>query len=149
MPLPAHLPEPSGPVLTLSLSSCRAGRLVIARGELDMSTTHLLTELVDQLVRRPRTGPPQLILDLTGVTFFCAAGVNALLTVQHTLRERSVRLLLCGLSPRVQRILDITGDRTRFDIRPVAEALDAPHTDSLRVRPTVGVTTAQAGRRGG
>jgi anti-anti-sigma factor len=79
-------------------------------GDLDMSTTHLITELIAHVAN----SPSQVILDMAGVSFICAAGLNALLHAQKTIKEAGGRLLLRDPSATTKHILSITGTADIF-----------------------------------
>jgi anti-anti-sigma factor len=75
---------------------------------------HQLVELVDALVAiEPRR---LLVLDLAGVTFFCADGIRALLRVRSAVTAAGGRLVLRGPAPCVRKVLAITGDDRLFEV---------------------------------
>jgi anti-sigma B factor antagonist len=76
---------------------------VIVSGELDVATSGFVVDAVIQLMA---PGIPQLAIDLSEVTFIDSGGLHALLRLRRT---RSVEIV--AVSPRVERILDITGTR--------------------------------------
>src|SRR3712207_6213488 len=79
------------PILSLALTGRGPVTVIVATGEIDMSSAHLLTELVDAVMRDQ---PLRVVLDLANVTFFCAAGVTALLEVRRAVTARAGRLVL-------------------------------------------------------
>jgi anti-sigma B factor antagonist len=105
---------PSGTLLVEVTDVAPVTVLALA-GELDMNTTHLLVDRVDDLVQTSPRGL-RLVLDMREVTFFCADGVRALLTVRGILAAAAGQLTLRAPSGSVRRVLDITGDTRRFDI---------------------------------
>jgi anti-anti-sigma factor len=77
------------------------------RGPLDMETAGQLVDLVDSvLAGQP---PPVLILDLSGVDFFCAAGVTALLTARRRLASSGCALMLRRPSRITVAVLELVG----------------------------------------
>jgi len=94
----------TGPVTTITI-----------HGELTYGTTHLLTDVVDRVVRQQ--APRELVLDLAGVTFFCSAGIHALLDTRSRVAGSASRLVLYQPSETVRTVLVITGDDRHFDIR--------------------------------
>jgi anti-anti-sigma factor len=82
-------------------------------GELDMSTTHLITELIAYVAE---SSPSHVILDMTEVSFFCAAGLNALLQAQKTIKDAGGQFLLRNPSATTSSILTITGVAGIFQI---------------------------------
>ncbi|MEU0513724.1 STAS domain-containing protein [Amycolatopsis sp. NPDC006125] len=78
----------------------RSGAAVVrATGEIDLSTAPRLAET---LAEQPGT----VVLDLTGVAFLSAAGVQAMLDVRA--RGRELRLV-APPSCRANRVLDLSG----------------------------------------
>lgn len=98
-------PDAEPPVLSAALSY---GPVTVIRlsGELDMSTEHLITELV---ARVSQEHPSQVILDMAEVSFFCAAGITALLHARNTIKDAGGELLLRRPSTITMRILTTTG----------------------------------------
>jgi anti-anti-sigma factor len=96
------LPEP---ILTVRLISWGNPTVIEINGEIDLNTAHLVTELVDHVARHR---PTQVILDMAGVSFFCADGLRALLQARTTVTAAGGRLLLRAPSPRTCRVLTIT-----------------------------------------
>jgi anti-anti-sigma factor len=92
-------------LLHLDLASRGAVTLIAISGELDMSNAHRLTELV-QHVARGR--PLRVVLDMSEVSFFCAAGVSALLRARNTIMAAGGQLVLRDPSPRTWKVLTIT-----------------------------------------
>jgi anti-anti-sigma factor len=77
--------------------------VVVVSGELDGETSPYVADAVLQLV-----GPhaARVFVDLREVTFIDSGGLHALLRLRRT---RPVDVI--GVSPRVDRILDISGTR--------------------------------------
>jgi anti-anti-sigma factor len=77
--------------------------VIVISGELDLEASKFVIDAAAQLA-----GPmsPHLRLDLSEVTFLDSAGLHALLRLRQT---RSVEIV--AVSPRVERVLDITGTR--------------------------------------
>lgn len=78
-------------------------------------------ELHTQLLGRLQTGEP-LTLDLSGVESIDSAGIQLLLSLRASLREREQALTLSGASPVVRSALDVYGLR--------AELLGTEHVDA-------------------
>ncbi len=73
---------------------------------------------------RKRPHVQRIIIDLTPITLITTPGLGALVAVQKFCREHKIRLVLCGLSPYVREIFDLTRLSTVFDVTPTrAEAL--------------------------
>jgi anti-anti-sigma factor len=102
------------PIMSLSLTSHADVAAITISGELDLSTTPLLTELVERVVARDR--PVRVVVDLAGVTFFGATGVDALLLAHDTVAAAGGRLLLRAPSPCTQKVLTITDADRLFEL---------------------------------
>jgi anti-anti-sigma factor len=88
--------------------------VIAVRGEVDMSTAHVLTEMVEHAVGRR---PSRVVLDLSEVTFFSAHGISALLSAQSTATGARVELALRDPAPCVAYLLAVTGARS--DLTPL------------------------------
>lgn len=75
-------------------------------GEHDVDT---LSTLTDTLTRAIGTDDSDVIVDLSGVTFMCAATVGALIGGRNSLRRQSRSLTLRSPSPIAGRVLDLCG----------------------------------------
>jgi hypothetical protein len=64
--------------------------LVVATGEIDLSSAPTLLAKLDNALRHPSCRT--LITDLRGVQFLGARGITVLLTIQHTADTHDVRL---------------------------------------------------------
>jgi anti-sigma B factor antagonist len=71
-------------------------------------------------------GHPQLLLDMSGVSYMSSAGLRLLLQLHRTISENGGRLLLVGLSEELQETMSATGFLDFFEIYPsVDDALAA------------------------
>lgn len=100
------------PVLSLALR-CGPITVIELSGDIDMSTTHLITNLVTDVAKN---SPSRVILDMTEVTFFCAAGINALLHARETIKDAGGELLLRHPSKITMQILTMTRTADVFPI---------------------------------
>jgi anti-sigma B factor antagonist len=105
-------PEAEPPVLSLALT-CGPITVIELSGDVDMSTAHLITELVTRVSEKH---PSQVILDMTDVSFFGAAGITALLHARRTTKDSGGELLLRHPSRITMRILTTTGAAAIFPI---------------------------------
>lgn len=94
------------PIMSLTLSHDGSESVISVVGELDMSTAHLLTQLVDSLCRAPT---PLIAVDLSAVRFLGAHGISALLRSGQLAADAGGQLTLRALSPFVRRVLDVAG----------------------------------------
>ncbi|MCM0675923.1 STAS domain-containing protein [Micromonospora phytophila] len=100
------------PILSLAVAREGPATVVAVRGPLDMGTVGLLVDLVDNVMSDQP--PPVLVLDLSGVDFFCAAGITALLTVRRRVASGGCALVLRKPSRITVALLDMVGLRHEF-----------------------------------
>lgn len=88
-------------------SAERDGRSVItATGELDAHSAPALQSQLEPLTARPNAS---LVVDLTDVGFIDSTGLGVLVTALKHVREVDGRLDVVVVSPRVLKVLAITG----------------------------------------
>jgi anti-anti-sigma factor len=113
-------PDPTA-LLSLEMTGTALVTVVRVSGELDLSTAHLLTGLVDLVVGN--SAPRRLVLDLSAVSFFAAVGVSALVHARNAVSVRGGALLLREPSRNVRRVLALTGDLQRFAVEARQQAV--------------------------
>lgn len=93
----------------LSLAVVRDGPAIVVEvtGPLDMDTVGRLVDAVDNLMAGQP--PPVLVLDLSRVSFFGAAGVTALLRVRRRVAARGRTMVLRRPSRITVAVLDMVG----------------------------------------
>jgi anti-anti-sigma factor len=91
--------------------------VVTVGGELDMSNAHLFTDLIEHVLEQE---PLRLVLDLAGLTFFCAEGVRALQRVQAAITAAAGDLILLNPSPITMKVLALTRTIGLFRIEAAA-----------------------------
>ena len=84
------------------------------RGELDIATVGQVRGALARAVAADDT----VLVDLGAVTFVDAATVGVLLTANAEARLMGQRVVLCELSPRVRRVLNLLGVEREFEIVP-------------------------------
>ena len=82
-------------------------------GELDLATVPRVRE---QLHAALAARPARLVVDLTGCRFVDASALSMLLDVHRRAWRAGGVLTLRGCSPRVLRLLSLTGLRRVFDL---------------------------------
>ena len=82
-------------------------------GVLDLASVARTRE---QLHDALAAGPERLVVDLTGCTFVDASALSMLLDVHRRASRSGGVLTLRGCSPRVLRLLSLTGLRRVFDV---------------------------------
>ena len=88
-------------------------RVVEVVGELDLSSVARTRE---QLHDALAAEPAQLVVDLSRCTFVDASALSMLLDVHRRAWRTGSVLTLRGCSPRVLRLLSLTGLRRVFDV---------------------------------
>lgn len=115
MPLAPALSStlPAQPVPTQSVT-CRPAVVVVAvQGALDLGTVPRMRELLrDALNERPG----RLVVDMVDCPFLDACALTMLLDVHRRCWRAGSVLTLRGCSPRVLRLLSLTGLRRVFDL---------------------------------
>lgn len=99
-------------ILSLVLGSEGPATVVEVRGQLDLDTAHLLVDAVENVMAGQP--PPVLVLDLSQVNFFCAAGITALLTVRRRAASDGCALLVRNPSRITRTVLGIAGLTDEF-----------------------------------
>ena len=84
---------------------------VVARGELDATTTHRLRHLLSELLRQPLT---RISIDLSAVTFMDSAGLGALVANHGAAERVGIELRVIACSSPVARVMEITGATQRL-----------------------------------
>ncbi len=116
------------PLLSVELVGCGPVTVIVVAGDLDMTTAHLLTELIEQVVVEH---PSRVVLDMAGVSFFCADGLRALLHARTTITAAGGRLVLRAPSATTRRVLTITGTDHLF---PLERSEASPRRDGASPR---------------
>jgi anti-sigma B factor antagonist len=81
------------------------GRAVVT-GDLDVSVTDRLEA---RLVALREAGATSLIVDATDVTFLDSSGLRALVHARNAFEQEGGSFVIDGMSPAVQRVLDLCG----------------------------------------
>lgn len=132
MPTPrTPAPRPAGErsvhsrALRISVARPEPGlSLVHLRGEIDLSTTERLAELIHQ--RMNAVALRGLVLDLTGITFCGSCGIELLVHAQCRAEHRDIAMHVVPGTGAVARMLDLVGIGERFRQHPdTAHALAA------------------------
>ena len=104
-PAPAVVPAPAAP-----LDACVT---VAVTGALDVATLPRVREQFEQALAGR---PGRVVVDLSSCTFVDASALALLLDVHRRLSRTGAVLTLRGSSPRVLRLLSLTGLRRVFDL---------------------------------
>ena len=96
--------------------------VVAAAGRIDSSTSSLFE---DELARVLDRASSALVIDLTEVEYMSSAGLRVLLMTAKKAKAAGERLILCGLSPHIREVFDVSGFSSIFDIADDAAAAEA------------------------
>jgi anti-anti-sigma factor len=113
LPVSLTVTRDRAPILSVRLVSYRIPTVIEISGEVDLSSAHLITEVVDHVTRHHSS---QVVLDMSKVRFFCAAGISALLHARATVTAAGGQLLLRNPSRQTWRALDLTATDRLFPI---------------------------------
>ncbi|GAB3459756.1 STAS domain-containing protein [Actinophytocola sediminis] len=119
---PPDLPSLARPPLTVTAELVPLGAVVITvRGEVDLATGPLMH---DALFAHLRQSSAPLVIDLTDVGFFAAAGLTVLVAARQAAALTGNTLCVVAPQRLVLRPLTITGLDRELDIHPdLAQAL--------------------------
>jgi anti-anti-sigma factor len=84
------------------------------QGELDIATAPELQREIEPLWARPLN---VLTVDLERVDFMDSSGLRALNELRTRAEQTDVTFALFGVQPTVQRVLDVTGMVSFFELR--------------------------------
>jgi anti-sigma B factor antagonist len=93
------------PIMSLALMNHSDVAVITVTGEVDLGTADLVVGLVNRVAT---CHPDRVVVDMTGVTFFGAAGVAALLRARDVVCAAGGRLLLRAPSRQTRWVLAIT-----------------------------------------
>jgi anti-sigma B factor antagonist len=106
----------AGQLLTVTARPAPPAAVVLmVRGEVDMLTS---VQLTDRLLPHVRGTVPYVVVDLSGVEFFAAAGLSVLVNARDAATVAGVTLCLVASTRPVLLPLTITGLDGVFDISP-------------------------------
>ncbi|WP_165944421.1 STAS domain-containing protein [Micromonospora sp. KC213] len=89
-------------------------RLVLT-GELDMATTNMLQDSVEEAITLDR--PRRLIVDLTDVPFCDSTGVGALVQAQRTAAGCGISLHAVNPTGVTRRVMQVTGVLAELNVQ--------------------------------
>jgi anti-anti-sigma factor len=109
---------------------CTGVTVVRVHGEVDLATADLLRDRLLKAASASRCDC--LVVDMSGLGFFDASGVRALVAVYRELTRQGRHVVLAEPSPIADRVLEALGMRRLFEIYPMVE-MALTHTSGLRV----------------
>jgi anti-sigma B factor antagonist len=83
------------------------------KGRIDSTTAKEFGDRVCELIR---SGARRVVIDLANIAYMSSAGFRALLIAGRLAQETQGKLVLCGVAGEVQRVFDIAGLTTAFQI---------------------------------
>ncbi len=114
-----------GPLLAVAVEDHDAATLVQVRGEIDLSNARELEATFGSIVAGLRSAPRVVVIDLSGVTFFSAAGLSALVRIRQG-SPGHLTLRIVAATRTLRRLLEITDVGEQFVVHAcLEEALDA------------------------
>lgn len=109
---------------------CTGVTVVRVHGEVDLATA---AHMGDRLLRSARDSRCDcLVVDMSGLDFFDACGVGALVAVHRELTRRGRHMVLAEPTPIAARVLDVLGADRLFETYPLVE-MALTHTGGLRL----------------
>lgn len=109
---------------------CTGVTVVPVHGEVDLATADRVRERLLQAAHASRCDC--LVVDMSGLDFFDASGVSALVAVYKSLTREGRHVVLAEPAPIAARVLEALGMGRVFEIYPLLE-MALTHTSGLRV----------------
>ncbi|MFB9238052.1 STAS domain-containing protein [Plantactinospora siamensis] len=121
--LPVQCADLYESIMSLNLTAADSETVLTVSGEVDMSNAHLIGELAESALGNR---PIRLVLDLSGVTFFGAHGISALLRIHAAVVLAGGRCTLRQPSTFVHYLLAVTGADRDLVLEPAAPPRPEP-----------------------
>ena len=101
----------------LAVKETRTGddAVLILTGEIDIATAGSLREAAQRAIAAPLE---RLVLDFAGVTFCDSQGLATLIAINKEAQAAGSRLLIINVGAFMDRLLDVTGLRAAFEVKP-------------------------------
>jgi anti-anti-sigma factor len=89
-------------------------------------TYPVLSAFFSEVRQRVETGARKMLIDLSAVSYIDSASIGCLMDIHRLLQEKSGVVKLCGLQPRVETMISMTGVHKIIDLfREESDALAA------------------------
>lgn len=89
-------------------------------------TYPILASFFGEVQKLIEAGSLQIVIDLQAVSYIDSASIGCLMDIHRLLEEKSGVLRLCGLQPRVETMISMTGVHKIIELhRSLEEALQA------------------------
>lgn len=99
--------------VTITSEDLPDGVVLSPTGDIDLARSPSMRSQVSDAMKR---GPKRVVIDLSGVPYMDSSGVATLVEALQSARKCGSKLYLCGLTPRVKSILEISRLDTVFTI---------------------------------
>lgn len=109
---------------------CTGVTVVPVQGEVDLATADHMRDRILRVAQDSRC--VCLVVDMSGLDFFDASGVGALIAVHRELTRQGRHMALAEPAPIAARVLDTLDMGRVFEIYPLVE-MALTHTSGLRV----------------
>ena len=107
-------------------------KYTLIRLENNKLISEIAPQLKSELIQINATGVCNLILDLKNVQLADSSGLSALLTGNRLFKSSGGLFVICGLSPHVKKLIEISKlDGTLIILPTVSEAVDMVFLDQL------------------
>lgn len=100
-----------------SVESIPEGLVIVFASDVTTEDSGAIKELM-----RKNQDARRIIVDLSKVSLITTPGLGTLVSVNKACKDQQRRLLLCGLSPYVNEIFDLTRLSPIFEIFPTRDA---------------------------
>lgn len=101
--------------MQITTTTTGSSTVLAVTGAIDASTFPQLTREADRALD---AGQQHLVLDLSGVDYVSSAALVALQTIVGRASAHGGKAVLCGVTPRVMHVLEITGFQQMLTIFP-------------------------------
>jgi anti-sigma B factor antagonist len=101
-----HLIVPGSAQFSADLVHLNGNATFVLVGELDMATAPVLSSCIDPHLK---DGPPELVLDLSGLSFIDSSGLAVLLVAQRMLSAQGRTLKITSPQRSALRVFEIAG----------------------------------------
>jgi anti-sigma B factor antagonist len=91
--------------------------IVELAGDLNSNTSDIVKEQIAPLL----TAGQNMVLDMSRVAFMSSAGLRVLLLLQRSIGDVGGKVVLVGLSERLESIMSMTGFLSFFEVAPNRE----------------------------
>lgn len=112
------IPDPLDSPLKVDISTEGAAHVVRLTGSASIEESEELRATLDQLVS---ASAPNLVLDLSALTYITSVGIGALVAAHHRTRKLSGRVVMVNPTPAIQRLLTLTRIDRLIDVFPNTE----------------------------